>query len=710
MVGGPGVTFAPHAGAHGAVSPDHADPERSDAVLALENVSVRFGGISALTGVSLTVAEGAVWGLIGPNGAGKTTLFDVISGVRTPNEGRVWFRRHEHHERLGRRTGAAGPATDVPTGADLRVALGRGQRPGRVGVARRRGRDARRHRPLPDPSARANARVVQRVGEVLEQCGLTAVRADPVGSLPIGLARMVELARAIVDDPKLLLLDEPTSGLDETRSRAIGRAAPAPRSATTCAVILVEHDMGFVMEQCDTIAVLDLGRCSRSALRKTSKKTRWYAPRTSAMAPSTANTGTSTHKGDSREAQESLDLGRGDRDRGARRGNGGFRRCPSAESDDQRGDELDHQRRGTRQQAARSAAAVQGAQARFDRENAKGGVFGRKIKIVDTADDKFDPTTNVQETRRVVSSDNVFAIVPTVTVVLGAADYLAQQKVPFFGWGISLRLLRQRVRLRLHRLCRPEDARVRQHLHARGRCEGARQGPEGSDRGDHRRGHRRGTQRPRHPRRPRRESLGMKVVYSKGVVPAPPATVGDFTPFSQAIMTSNNGGPPDIVIMLFASIPSTLGLQGTLQAAGFKGPIENTQTYDPQLAAPSKGGSVYVQFGAFETASTVPGVKQMVADLKKADAPLGVLSAVGYLSADMFIAALKKTGKNLTIDAFQKAASKLQYNVQRTRPARRSFPKDRVQPGVCGTLVTSNGTGYDVTVPYFCGEAVKAKS
>jgi ABC-type branched-subunit amino acid transport system substrate-binding protein len=205
------------------------------------------------------------------------------------------------------------------------------------------------------------------------------------------------------------------------------------------------------------------------------------------------------------------------------------------------------------------------------------------------------------------------------------------------------------------------------------------------------------------------QSLGMKVVYSKGVVPAPPATVGDFTPFSQAIMTSNNGGPPDIVIILFASIPSTLGLQGTLQAAGFKGPIENTQTYDPQLAAPSKGGSVYVQFGAFETANTVPGVKQMVDDLKKADAPLGVLSAVGYLSADMFIAALKKTGKNLTIDAFQKAASKLQYNVNKTAGPT-SFPKDRVQPGVCGTLVTSNGTGYDVTVPYFCGEAVKAKS
>jgi hypothetical protein len=99
----------------------------------------------------------------------------------------------------------------------------------------------------------------------------------------------------------------------------------------------------------------------------------------------------------------------------------------------------------------------------------------------------------------------------------------------------------------------------------------------------------------------------------------------------------------------------------------------------------------------------------MVTDLKKADAPLGVLSAVGYLSADMFIAALKKTGKNLTIDAFQKAASKLHYSVKDT-VGPTNFPQAHVQPVGCGTLVTSNGTGYDVTVPYFCGDVVKAKS
>jgi ABC-type branched-subunit amino acid transport system substrate-binding protein len=353
-------------------------------------------------------------------------------------------------------------------------------------------------------------------------------------------------------------------------------------------------------------------------------------------------------------------------------------------------------------------ASLQGAQARFDRENSNGGVFGRKIKMVDVADDKFDPTTNVQETRRVVSAGNVFAMVPTVTVTLGSGDYLAQQKVPFFGWGISAGFCGNQFGYGFTGCVAPKTPVYGNSFMPAAGAKALNKDPKGltvaiiaEDTDAARSGlGTLGTAA---------QSLGMKVVYSKGVVPAPPATVGDFTPFSQAIMTSNAGGPPDFVIILFASIPSTLGLQGTLQAAGFKGPIENTQTYDPQLAAPSKGGSVYVQFGAFETADTVPGVKQMVADLNKANAPLGVLSAVGYLSADMFIAALKKTGKNLTVDAFQKAAGSLQYNVKNTAGPT-SFPKDRVQPGVCGTLVTSNGTTYDVTVPYFCGKAVKQGS
>jgi branched-chain amino acid transport system ATP-binding protein len=111
------------------------------------------------------------------------------------------------------------------------------------------------------PTRRARERARRaRVAEVLQQCGLTAVRSDPVGSLPIGLARMVEFARAIVDEPKLLLLDEPTSGLDEREAERLIEQLRLLRTSSTCSVILVEHDMGFVMEQCDTIAVLELGQ------------------------------------------------------------------------------------------------------------------------------------------------------------------------------------------------------------------------------------------------------------------------------------------------------------------------------------------------------------------------------------------------------------------------------------------------------------------
>ena len=143
---------------------------------------------------------------------------------------------------------------------------------------------------------------------------------------------------------------------------------------------------------------------------------------------------------------------------------------------------------------------MQGAQARFDRENAKGGVFGRKIKIVDTADDKFDPTTNVQETRRVVSSGDVFAMVPTVTVVLGASDYLAQQKVPFFGWGISSGFCGNDYGYGFTGCVAPKTPEYGNTFMPAAGAKALEEGPEGSHRGDHRRGHRRGTQRPRHPR------------------------------------------------------------------------------------------------------------------------------------------------------------------------------------------------------------------
>jgi branched-chain amino acid transport system ATP-binding protein len=229
------------------------------AVLVLEDIEVRFGGITALSGVDLTVGEREVWGLIGPNGAGKTTLFDVISGVRAPNAGRVRF--------AGEDITRASATSRAQRG--LRRTFQRVQTFGWLTVEDnalaalewRGGGGGMLADVASLPSRRKRERMRRgRVAEVLEQCGLTAVAKDPVASLPIGLARMAELARAIVDEPRLLLLDEPTSGLDEREAERVVEQMDRLTATSECSVVVVEHDMSFVMEHCHRIAVLELGR------------------------------------------------------------------------------------------------------------------------------------------------------------------------------------------------------------------------------------------------------------------------------------------------------------------------------------------------------------------------------------------------------------------------------------------------------------------
>ncbi len=227
-------------------------------VLELADVSVHFGGIAALTDVSLDVHAGEICGLIGPNGAGKTTLFDVVSGVRTPDHGRVHLDGRDvtswtavRRARSGlRRTfqrvqtfGWLSVADNVLAALEWRGGGG-GMPADLLGLPVRRRRERERR---------------ARVHEVLELCGLGGVADHPVSSLPIGLARMAELARAIADRPRLLLLDEPTSGLDDTEVRRLGERIHEIRLEESCAVLLVEHDVSFVMGRCDRIVVLNLG-------------------------------------------------------------------------------------------------------------------------------------------------------------------------------------------------------------------------------------------------------------------------------------------------------------------------------------------------------------------------------------------------------------------------------------------------------------------
>jgi branched-chain amino acid transport system ATP-binding protein len=222
-------------------------------------VTVQFGGIQALSEVSLSVPPGMVCGVIGPNGAGKTTLFDVISGLRLPKAGRVRIDGRDvtdtsavDRARTGLRRTFQRQQIFSQLSVHDNVLAALEWRGGRLGILGDLvAWPSRRRSELADHAA---------VARVLDLCGLTGIGDEPAGALPIGLARMVELARAIVDDPKVLLLDEPTSGLDQAEVARLGVVVGRIRSEIGAAILVIEHDMAFVMEQSDHVVALHLGQ------------------------------------------------------------------------------------------------------------------------------------------------------------------------------------------------------------------------------------------------------------------------------------------------------------------------------------------------------------------------------------------------------------------------------------------------------------------
>jgi branched-chain amino acid transport system ATP-binding protein len=229
------------------------------AVLQGVGISVRFGGVTAVDNVTIGVQPGEVLGLIGPNGAGKTTLFDVLSGIRAPSSGKVLYdgddvtdRSPTWRSRRGVRRTFQRQQTFgwLSVEENVLVALewqggGGGLMADLVAFPTRKRREKERR---------------GRTDEVLDLCGLVELRDQPAGKLPIGRARMVEMARAIVDNPKVLLLDEPTSGLEEGETKNLGESMRRVAAERDCGVILVEHDVGFVMAHCHRIVALHLGR------------------------------------------------------------------------------------------------------------------------------------------------------------------------------------------------------------------------------------------------------------------------------------------------------------------------------------------------------------------------------------------------------------------------------------------------------------------
>jgi branched-chain amino acid transport system ATP-binding protein len=219
---------------------------------------VRFGGVTAVAGVSFDVGEHEICGLIGPNGAGKTTLFNVISGIYRPNEGSVRF--------AGTDTTALPRHRMAPLGLGRtfqNLALFRSMtvRENILAGAHSAGRAGFLANALRLPAARAEeAAAERRARELIGLLGLESVADVPVTDLPFGTQKRVEMARALISQPKLLLLDEPAAGLNHAEVDELGDLFREVLRMFDLSILLVEHHMSLVMRVSDKVVALDFGK------------------------------------------------------------------------------------------------------------------------------------------------------------------------------------------------------------------------------------------------------------------------------------------------------------------------------------------------------------------------------------------------------------------------------------------------------------------
>jgi branched-chain amino acid transport system ATP-binding protein len=229
------------------------------ALLALQDLHLSFGGVAALAGVSLEVNPNDFFAIIGPNGAGKTSIFNCISGIYTPNRGRIVFDGRDITHLPPHQRATLGIARTFQNIALFKgmsvldnVKLGRHTRL-RAGVLAcglyygKAAREEREHRVA-----------IER--EIIDLLELQDIRHKIVGTLPYGLQKRVELARALALDPVLLLLDEPTAGMNAEETEDMVRFILYVKRVKRLTAVMIEHDMGVVMDISDRVAVLDFGK------------------------------------------------------------------------------------------------------------------------------------------------------------------------------------------------------------------------------------------------------------------------------------------------------------------------------------------------------------------------------------------------------------------------------------------------------------------
>ena len=229
-----------------------------DVILAVENISLSFGGVKALTDISFDVREHEVRSIIGPNGAGKSSMLNCINGVYQPQEGQITFRGQTFRHMNSRQVAEMGVARtfqnlalfkgmsvldNIMTGRNLKMKCGLLAQAFRLGPAER---EEILHREF-----------VERIIDFLE---IQAWRKTPVGRLPYGLQKRVDLGRALAMEPQVLLLDEPMAGMNVEEKQDMSRFILDVNDEFGTTIVLIEHDMGVVMDISDRVVVLDYGK------------------------------------------------------------------------------------------------------------------------------------------------------------------------------------------------------------------------------------------------------------------------------------------------------------------------------------------------------------------------------------------------------------------------------------------------------------------
>ena len=229
-----------------------------DVVLDVKNISLRFGGVKALTDISFDVREHEIRSIIGPNGAGKSSMLNCINGVYTPQDGSITFRGKTFSHMNSRQVAEMGVARtfqnlalfkgmsvidNIMTGRNMKIKSGLLLQALRIGPAQR---EEERHREF-----------VEHIIDFLE---IQAHRKTPVGQLPYGLQKRVDLGRALAMEPQVLLLDEPMAGMNVEEKQDMCRFILDVNEEFGTTVVLIEHDMGVVMDISDRVVVLDYGK------------------------------------------------------------------------------------------------------------------------------------------------------------------------------------------------------------------------------------------------------------------------------------------------------------------------------------------------------------------------------------------------------------------------------------------------------------------